>query len=67
VGVPVDEHLVLEGAGLRLVGVDDEVARLVVLREELPLLPRREAGAAASAKAALKTSSTISSALRWLS
>ena len=44
---------VLAGAGLGLVGVDDEVVRpaVVLLRHERPLQPGREAGAAAAAQA----------------
>ena len=46
---------VLAGAGLRLVGVDDEVVRAAVrlLRHERPFEPGREAGAAAPAQARL--------------
>src|SRR3954452_2201969 len=46
---------VLAGAGLRLVGIDDEVVRAAVrlLRHERPFEPGREAGAAAPAQARL--------------
>ena len=44
---------VLEGAGLALVGVDREIARLRLLAHELPLAPGREAGAAEAAQARL--------------
>ena len=51
---PAHDLAVLEGAGLRLVGVADEVVRLaVVLRHEGPLEAGREAGAAAPAQARL--------------
>ena len=44
---------VLAGAGLGLVGVDDEVMRpaVIVLRHERPLQPGRKAGAAAATQA----------------
>ena len=42
---------VLEGAGLGLVGVADEVLVRVALRQEGDLAARREAGAAAAAQA----------------
>ena len=44
---------VLEGAGLALVGVDREVARLRLLAHELPFAPGRKAGAAEPAQAGL--------------
>src|SRR6185312_4737969 len=53
VRIPVEELAVLAGAGLGLVGVDDEVGGLGVLRDEAPLEARREAGAAAAAEVRL--------------
>src|SRR4029079_14785706 len=50
VRVALDEHVVLERGGLALVAVDREVAREDVLRQEGPLLPGAEAGAAAAAE-----------------
>ena len=51
VRVGEEQRDVLAGARLRLVGVDDEVVRLAVaLRDELPLHPGGEAGAAAAAQ-----------------
>ena len=51
VRVGEEERDVLAGAGLRLVGVDDEVVRLAVaLRDELPLHSGGEARAAAAAQ-----------------
>jgi len=48
VGVLLHDHPVLEGPGLRLIGVHREVLRLVgLLRNEAPLHPGREARAAA--------------------
>ena len=43
---------VLAGAGLRFIGIDDEIVRAAVglLRHERPFEPRREAGAAAAAQ-----------------
>src|SRR6185295_135146 len=47
-----DQETVLERAGLALIGVDAEVARLVFgLRQEAPFHPGREPGAAAAAQA----------------
>ena len=50
-GIALDEHVVLERGRLTLVGVDGEVAREHVLREERPLLAGAEARAAATAQA----------------
>ena len=47
VGVPLEKVPILEGSRLAFVGVDHEVDRArVVLRDERPLGPGREAGAA---------------------
>ena len=52
VRVALHQHVVLERAGLALVGVAGDVLRLGrVLEDELPLQARREAGAAAAAQA----------------
>src|SRR4051794_26455294 len=51
--VPVQELAILAGARLRLVGVDDEVRGLGVLRDEAPLHARRKARAAAAAQVRL--------------
>jgi hypothetical protein len=52
VGVGEHERHVLAGAGLGLVGVDDQVVRLVVtLRDEAPLHAGRESGATAPTQA----------------
>jgi hypothetical protein len=48
VRITLDEHVVFERRRLTLVGVDREVAREDVLREERPLLARAEPGAAAT-------------------
>ena len=54
VRVALDDDPVLVGAGLALVGVHAQVARLrVVLGQEAPLHPGREAGAAAAAQVRL--------------
>ena len=51
VRIALDEHAVLERRRLAFVGVDHEVARERVGRQERPLLRGREAGAAAAAQA----------------
>ena len=52
--VVAKDFAVLAGARLRLVGVDDEIARpRIGLRHERPLEARRESGAAATAEARL--------------
>ena len=62
VRVALDEHVVLERGRLALVAVHREVAREDVLRQERPLLPGAEAGAAACRAGPTScTSSTISS------
>src|SRR6185312_13077845 len=51
VRIVAQDVAVLAGAGLALVGVDDEIARpLALLRHERPFEPGREAGAAAAAQ-----------------
>ena len=51
VGIDVDDLAVLEGPGLRLVGVADQVLRLGgVLGHEAPLDAGRKSGAAAAAQ-----------------
>ena len=49
VRVVLHDHPVFEGARLRFVGVDDQVARVLARGEEAPLLAGREARAAAAA------------------
>src|SRR5262249_11029573 len=53
VRVPVEELAVLAGAGLGLVGVDDEIDGLRVLGDEAPLHAGEEAGSAAAAQVRL--------------
>ena len=49
VRVVFHDHSVFEGSRLRLIGVDDQIARVLARGEEAPLLPGREARAAAAA------------------
>ena len=48
-GIVLHDHPVFEGARLRLIGVDDQVARVLARGEEAPLLAGGEARAAAAA------------------